>query len=182
MDAFKRLASEGFLEIIPQVGCRVVVPDPAEIEDFFLIFGAVEGLAADLAATRRTTEELTELRSVAARYDQLGEYTVPDERRRAMRVNDRAAHDVIHRMARSQSVTGVASGMWDRCDFYLASLSQYDASVEMRVETAIAEHAAIIAAIAAGDAETARTQMEAHVVNFGRSAGLYRLPELSLSP
>ena len=64
MDAFKRLASEGFIEIIPQVGCRVVTPNREEIEDFFLILTGIESTAAEVAATRRTPEEITDLRVI----------------------------------------------------------------------------------------------------------------------
>jgi DNA-binding GntR family transcriptional regulator len=71
MDAFKRLASEGYLAITPQVGCRVVVPDAAEIADFFLVLGAVQGLAADIAAERRSADELAKLDAIAAEIDAL---------------------------------------------------------------------------------------------------------------
>jgi len=66
MDAFKRLASEGFIEIIPQVGCRVVTPTRDEISDFFLILAGVEGTAAHTAAQRRTEDELGVMRAIVA--------------------------------------------------------------------------------------------------------------------
>src|ERR1700687_2173776 len=39
-DAIRRLTVEGLLEILPQVGCRVVRPVPAEIRDLYELFGA----------------------------------------------------------------------------------------------------------------------------------------------
>ena len=33
MEALKRLAGAGFVHIVPQVGCRVVTPQPAETHD-----------------------------------------------------------------------------------------------------------------------------------------------------
>jgi DNA-binding GntR family transcriptional regulator len=183
MDAFKRLASEGFLEIIPQVGCRVVVPDPAEVADFFLIFGAIEGLAAELAATRRTASELAQLEEVAARVEVLASSGLDAaEMARSFRSLDRSLHEIVHRMARSQSVANVAAGMWDRCDFYLASAANGDFDAVRRIRESIGEHAAVIAAITAGDAEAAREHMEKHVLAFGRAAGLYRGAEPAFSP
>jgi hypothetical protein len=42
MDALRRLSSDGLVEIIPQVGCRVAVYDSAYVSDFFAIFGGME--------------------------------------------------------------------------------------------------------------------------------------------
>src|SRR6476620_8963049 len=54
-DAIRRLTVEGLLEVVPQVGCRVVRPVAAEMADFYEIFGATEGVVARFAAARRST-------------------------------------------------------------------------------------------------------------------------------
>src|SRR4249920_1802129 len=56
-DAIRRLTVEGLLEILPQVGCRVVRPVPAEVKDLYELFGATEGVIARLAAERRPANE-----------------------------------------------------------------------------------------------------------------------------
>src|SRR6185295_18859345 len=56
-DAIRRLTVEGLLEILPQVGCRVVRPVPAEVRDLYELFGATEGVIARLAAERRSALE-----------------------------------------------------------------------------------------------------------------------------
>jgi DNA-binding GntR family transcriptional regulator len=56
-DAAARLATDGLLEIVPQVGCRVPFPTPAVVADFFLLFPAAEALVARLGAERRTPDE-----------------------------------------------------------------------------------------------------------------------------
>src|SRR5215212_8763233 len=56
-DAIRRLTVEGLLEILPQVGCRVVRPVPAEVKDLYELFGATEGVIARLASERRTAGE-----------------------------------------------------------------------------------------------------------------------------
>ena len=56
-DAIRRLTVEGLLEILPQVGCRVVRPVPAEIRDLYEIFGASEGVIARWAATENVRRQ-----------------------------------------------------------------------------------------------------------------------------
>jgi DNA-binding GntR family transcriptional regulator len=56
-DAAARLATDGLLEIVPQIGCRVPFPAPAVVADFFLFFAAAEALVARLGAERRTPDE-----------------------------------------------------------------------------------------------------------------------------
>jgi len=56
-DAAARLATDGLLEIVPQIGCRVPFPAPAVVADFFLLFAAAEALVARLGAERRTPDE-----------------------------------------------------------------------------------------------------------------------------
>lgn len=170
MDAFKRLAAEGFLEIIPQVGCRVVVPKMAEITDFFLIFSAVEGLAADLAAARRTPHEIDGLRAINER---IGRYLdVGHEQAtvaRAYRQHNREFHGALHVMSHSATVERLAQGLWDRGDFYVGCLPNGESAFAQRIVEGHAEHADIIHAIERGDGDAARELMEAHIRAFGKS-------------
>ena len=55
------LRSVGYLEIIPQVGCRVVAPTPQEVQDFFVMFSRTEGVIARFAAERHTPDEAAAL-------------------------------------------------------------------------------------------------------------------------
>jgi hypothetical protein len=47
MDALRRLASDGLVEIIPQVGCRIPVHEPQDVTDFFAVFGGQSGVGKD---------------------------------------------------------------------------------------------------------------------------------------
>ena len=53
MEAVKRLAADGFVAIVPQVGCRVAMPEPHEVLDYFKLFATVEGCVTRFAAERR---------------------------------------------------------------------------------------------------------------------------------
>ena len=67
-DAIRRLTVEGLLEVLPQVGCRVVRPVPAEVKDLYEIFGATEGVIARLAAERRSAAEADEFATPVRRH------------------------------------------------------------------------------------------------------------------
>jgi DNA-binding GntR family transcriptional regulator len=172
MDAFKRLAAEGYLEITPQVGCRVVVPDAAEVADFFLILGAVQGLAADIAAERRTDEELARLTIIANEVDALLEGSTPSARVHDYRRLDQAFQQQIRAMAHSESVAHLASTLLDRRDFYITCVPNGESEYAQRMREARGDHRAIADAIAASDAETARSRTERLVVTLGRFASV----------
>ena len=61
MEALRRLAADGMVQIVPQVGCLVTGYDLHEVEDFYLAFGGFEGSIAGIAALRRTDDQLAEL-------------------------------------------------------------------------------------------------------------------------
>jgi DNA-binding GntR family transcriptional regulator len=171
MEAFKRLASEGFLEIIPQVGCRVVTPDRREISDFFRLFAAAEGLTAEFAAQRSKPDERVSLRSVHAQIESIqgAGLDVPTLAHRYRSLN-RRFHETVHELAHSQAVGSAAASFWDRSDFYIATATSGSAVFARRIGEAHAEHAAILSAIEEGDEAEARSAMESHVLAFGRSS------------
>jgi len=168
MDAFKRLASEGYLEITPQVGCRVVVPGAAEIADFFLILGAVQGLAADVAAERRSAEEVSKLHGLGAEIDGLLE--VPADRIDFVEFR-RLDHDfqrLLDVMAHSDTVAHVATGLLDRRDFYLTCIANTERMPTERMHEIRGDHVAIASAIADRNAEAARARTESLVLTLGQ--------------
>ncbi|WP_374394868.1 GntR family transcriptional regulator [Sphingopyxis sp.] len=59
--ALQSLAADGFVRIIPQVGCEVIRPAAEDIEDFFGLYALVEGRFAQLAAARRSAAQLREM-------------------------------------------------------------------------------------------------------------------------
>jgi DNA-binding GntR family transcriptional regulator len=170
MDAFKRLAAEGYLEITPQVGCRVVVPDAGEIADFFLILGAVAGLAADLSAERATPAEVRELESIADAIDELDAGEPATAEIASYRRLDHDFHERIRAMAHSEAIAHLAANLLDRRDFYVMCIPDGEREYVQRMHGARGEHRAVAQAIARGDAEAARSRTEALVSTLGRFA------------
>lgn len=168
MDAFKRLASEGYLEITPQVGCRVVVPGPAEISDFFLILGAVQGLAADIAAGRHTLAELATLSSIADAIDALRETPLTEGTARTYHALDHDFQAQIRAMSHSDAVASLANGLLDRRDFYITCVANGEMFYAERLREARSAHRSIVDAIAAGNAESARSHTESLILALGQ--------------
>jgi DNA-binding GntR family transcriptional regulator len=170
MEAFKRLAAEGYLEITPQVGCRVVVPEAAEIADFFLILGAVQGLAADIAAERRTTDELAALETIVAKIDDLFARPATPDTAHEYRRLDHDFQQQIRAMAHSEAVADLSSGLLDRRDFYILCLPDGESRFADQMRAVAGQHRGIVVAIAGRNAEAARARSEALVLTLRRFA------------
>ena len=164
-DAIRRLTVEGLLEILPQVGCRVVRPVPAEVKDLYEIFGATEGVIARMAAERRSTAEAKEFRQLCATLQSEAALSQdPDARFVELRQRNRRRYEKLHELARSPLSTDIGETYWDRSDFYLRvtfggrGLPQY-------VQAA---HAAFVAAVVAGDGTTAERETRRYLVRLGQ--------------
>jgi DNA-binding GntR family transcriptional regulator len=163
MDAMKRLAQEGFVEIVPQVGCRAKSSRVEEIDDFFRLFAAGEGLVAELAAMRAQGDDVLKLKLISAQIGALSSLNDDAKvRGTAYRRLNRQFHAEMRRIARSPVVASIVEGLGDRSDFYIAQSQQ--PVFGGHVAAAHAEHEAIIAAIEAADAATARATCAGHIV------------------
>lgn len=167
--AINRLAGEGFFRVVPQVGCWVASVDEREVADFFRLFALTEGVACELAAERRTAAGVVALRAnLQETLRLLAEPQDPAALAVAFFRLNREFHGRIHEMATSRFVGDMAGGMWDRCDFYLASA---DPGIQSeRVMDSEREHERIVDALAAGDGSEARRLMVAHIESFGSAA------------
>jgi DNA-binding GntR family transcriptional regulator len=163
-DAIRRLTVEGLLEILPQVGCRVVRPVPAEVADFYEIFGATEGAIARFAAERRLPAEADQFgRLCATLASGAGLPDDPDARFVELRQRNRRRYEKLHELARSPLSTGIGETYWDRSDFFIR-VTFGGRGLPGYVRTA---HAAFIGAVVAGDGETAEHETRRYLVRLG---------------
>jgi DNA-binding GntR family transcriptional regulator len=164
MEAVKRLASEGMLTIVPQVGCRVATPDPNEIHDFFTLFAAAEGAITRLAAERRTDADLKALGEACVDVDRMLKGAGgPTARNPVYRRANLRFHGEIHRIARAPSASAIAASLWDRSDFYIKL-----AFGSLYFSRAVREaHAAIRRAIEKSDPDAAEAAVENHLRTVG---------------
>ena len=163
MEALKRLQSEGFVEIIPQVGCRVATPTGSEVRDFYEVFATMEGLVSRLAAERRHPSDGDELNNMVGRLTSAamgGEF----DNARYAELN-RAFHGLIHRCAKSREARAAAEMYWDRSDFLIASTRP--PLWRTNLDRAEQEHQALLEAVMAGDGLKAQTLASEHIRSFG---------------
>jgi DNA-binding GntR family transcriptional regulator len=133
------------------------------VRDFFVMFGGFEGTIAGIAALRRTPRQLDELERIS---DQIGELrSSPDtsDRAHGYRVLNRRFHHAIHDMAHSRIMAETSQRMWDLSDF-LINTSDVPQPFSSALDGRHADHERIRTALRAGDQETARTEMEQHIV------------------
>jgi DNA-binding GntR family transcriptional regulator len=163
MDAIKRLSVEGFVNVVPQVGCRVATYADSEIQDFLQLCIEVGGVIAGLAAERRTPEQLLALDDLSQEIGALLDRRMAQETRaRRYRLLNRQFHLVVHDMANSRLVTNVAESMFDRLDFMInttAELRRYSEALQRRYE----ELEALRQALILEDKAAARTAYEMHL-------------------
>jgi DNA-binding GntR family transcriptional regulator len=167
MDALRNLASDGLVEIIPQVGCAVRSYPRSEIEDFYLFVAAAEEIITQLAAVRRTPELLRALRISAARMSQLPVESAPGELAARYRQANREFHGIIHQMANSEIVTGLSRRVWDLTDFFVHALGASSAFGDSFAERHH-DHEEILIALEEGDAEKAGKLAREHILHTGR--------------
>lgn len=163
MDAMKRLSVEGFVEIMPQVGSRVRHYSERDIRDFFALFALGEAHVARLAAERAEPEDIVNLRMISAQIGALTRLNVGSaERGRLYRNLNRMLHYEIRNVARSPAVGELVEALRDRSDFFI--VSEHGSVFTDRIETAFAEHEAIIDVIEARDGDAAAEAMKRHIL------------------
>lgn len=164
-DAVRRLSVEGLLEILPQVGCRVVRPVPAEVRDLYEIFGASEGVIARWAAERRSQEEAEEFRALCASLAANEGLPVdPDARFLDLRRRNRRRYEMLHKLARSPLSIDGGETYWDRSDFFLrVTFGGRDLPEFVRDA-----RVALVSAVVAGDGPTAEHETRQYLIRLGR--------------
>lgn len=164
-DAIRRLTVEGLLEILPQVGCRVVRPVPAEVRDLYEVFGASEGVIARWAAERRSEPEAEQFRDLCASLASVaGLPAEPNARFLELRRRNRRRYEMLHKLARSPLSIDGGETYWDRSDFFLR-VTFGDRDLPGFVRNA---RAALVEAIVAGDGQRAEHETRRYLVRLGR--------------
>ncbi len=163
MDALRRLASEGLLEIVPQSGTRVPIYSPQDVADFFAMFGGMEGAVAGVAAQRAQEDQLAELQRTNDDIGSLTRQPDPAARSHGYRVLNRKFHTIINTMAHSPAIADISRRMWDISDL-LINTSGIPQPLADAIDDRFHDHDRIIEALLAGNSETARAEMEAHIL------------------
>lgn len=153
-EAIRRLISENLLEQQPTGGVVVPVLDEAEISELYEVRAAVESLMARNACLKATPADLDELRGILARNAALVEF----------------ADDAMQQgMALHARIALIAGNSWagrfhDQVANQMERYRHYTNSTQRRRDQALAQHRALVEAIAAGDPEQAARAAFDHVM------------------
>lgn len=154
-EAMRKLELESYIVTVPRKGAYVAGLSIRDINNLFEIRGALEMLAAGLAASRATQEEIEAM-----------------ERNLVMEANhfktsdvintievDTNFHQLIYNASKNKRLQNMLKDLRDQIQrFRTTSLA-----VPGRMKVALAEHRSIVEAIAAGDVQEAKTATKEHI-------------------
>jgi DNA-binding GntR family transcriptional regulator len=154
-EAFRTLAGEGIVELLPNRGAAVAALSRADVEHAFELLGALEGLAGELAAQRATPAEIDEIR--ALHFEMLAAHARRDLSA-YYRVN-REIHQRIAACARNP----VLAATHGRLNARLQALRFRSNLDPDKWNAAVAEHGLIVEALSGRDGARLGTVLRAHL-------------------
>ena len=122
-NALKRLEVEGYVEIAPRRGFRVVPLSRETLEELVVQRVAVEAFAVSLAVPQVSSTLLRELRDMNTRLDQLAQLSDPQEA--GFYEADQEFHIALYEASERKGLTDTIISLRDRCRAYM-HLASYD--------------------------------------------------------
>jgi len=156
-EAFKVLATEGLVELLPNRGAIVSQMDPVRLSESLAVMGALEALAGELACLSATDAQINEIR--ALHYEMLA-YHARGDLAGYFKFNQ-----AIHLKLVKYSGNAVLYNTYRQMNGnvrrarYMANLSKE------RWDAAVREHDAILAALSARDVERIKSLISDHLAH-----------------
>jgi DNA-binding GntR family transcriptional regulator len=150
-EAIRRLQSEGLIAHLPARGLCVATYDAAQVDELYVMREALEGTAARLAAQHAGKPEITLLQRMLEQEAGLSGEAAAEHNRRF----HRALHQAAHNRYLLRSLSAISDA--------LLLLGPTTLETPGRAAAARAEHARIVAAIAARDSAAAEAAARAHI-------------------
>jgi DNA-binding GntR family transcriptional regulator len=156
-EALSVLEQEGFVRSVPRRGIFVVRKSKREIVEMITVWAAIESMAARLAATRASSEEIVGLRQVLAAFDddpsgQISEYSDANM----------AFHKAIIRLGGIE----LMASLTDTLFVHMRAVRAVTMTQDNRARRSVADHRAIIAALEARDASRAERLVREHTMGL----------------
>jgi DNA-binding GntR family transcriptional regulator len=162
-NAFVRLAAEGLVTILPQVGTIVAAIDLQRVRDICGVRLLLESHAAAIAATCITDAHIAEIerRCLARPTD-----GTPEQRRRRCFAADEFLHDLIYRLCGNAELTRIIASYRSE----LHRVRAANANWQDRLARSEREMQAIAQALQARDSDRARRAMQQHIEQIQQTA------------
>ena len=166
-EALKELASEGLVEHVPYRGVRVVQFSVEDVEDLYACRAVLEGMAARHAALAIGEPETRELASL---HERMLRCKIPAELKKYRDLN-RQFHGVIYSASGRAYLARTLGQLWSAFPTMLWSNIPRVAveSAPGRDEPDAEEHAEIVAAFEASDANRAERAVKHHIEMAGHA-------------
>ena len=164
-EAISRLEQEGIVENIARRGAFVVRKSKDEILDIVDVWAALESMAARLATSRASDEEIAQLRANFSTYD--GD----DARAHIDEYSDTNIefHQTIIRLGHSELITQMA----DQLFFHMRAIRASTIKDRDRVAQSVMDHSRIIEAIEERDAYHAEQLVRDHALELAKHIERY---------
>lgn len=155
-EAFRVLAAQGLVNLLPNRGAEVVQMSPQDVEETFEVISALEAMGGELACARITDPEVNEIR--ALHFDMLACHAVRDLPG-YYRLNY-LIHDAINKAARNDVLRRTYSTINSRLQA-LRFRSNFDRD---KWDAAVREHCEMIEALDARDGARLARVLKTHVL------------------
>lgn len=160
-EALKVLAAEGLVTLKPRRGCYVAEVSEQDLDEIFSVLALLEGRAAAEATRRAASSDHLRLAAIHAELERHAAHLDADQ----FFETNQAFHDAVKNLAGNRWLAHLIDDSRK-----LLKLTRRDSLRPAgRIPASCAEHAAILAAIKAGDARLAASRMEEHIL-AGRAA------------
>lgn len=156
-EALRTLAAEGLVNQLPNRSMVVAPLDPDDIENLYVVFGAIEGVAGELACINITEEQLGEMGRLLSEMVDLHE---KGERAAYMQVNQK-----IHRMVIDIANNPVLFSVWQSLVPRVERARSLPNLDRDRWTAALFEHSKMFAALTARDGPLMRRLASEHFLN-----------------
>lgn len=159
-EALRLLASEGFVSIEPRKGATVSQLSTTQVREMLEVRATLEGLNAQLAASRRDPEQIAELTKILEMGSKLAK---SDDDIADFIIQNNRFHEALGRVANNTLLQEMMRPLRDRTAmlFTVSDSNQIIRSWE--------EHENILKAVISGDAELASLLAKRHVYNAANS-------------
>lgn len=158
-EAFQRLALSGLVELIPRRGAFVRQPGPVELMEMFEVMAELESVCGRLAALRISDKALEDLRDANLRCQAAVNALDSD----SYYTENERFHRIIYRQSGNSFLEQEASRLHNR----LKPFRRQQLRLRGRMAQSMAEHEAIVGALADGDCDLASNTLRDHVAVQG---------------
>jgi DNA-binding GntR family transcriptional regulator len=158
-EALRRLHAEGLVDFVANRGAYVLTWDKSDVEEVFGLRMVLESFGAELAATRRSEQQLEQLRDLADRMTVAARERPPRYLELIAELNMQF-HKLVHTASGVKRLSPILLSVI-QIPLTMRTFSRYS---DQDLERSMAHHREIVAALETRDSQWAGAVMRSHIV------------------